>query len=259
MQLEKALIAARETALLAGTLLRERLASHRTLSTKDTAIDIVTEVDLESEALCQRELLQRFPANFLGEESGGAAPETDALLWVVDPLDGTVNYAHRFPFFCVSIALCQGRTPLVGAIYEPMRNELVSAARGLGAFCNDERLRVTREDTLERALLATGFPYDRHTSADNNLDLHARFTKLCQGIRRAGAAALDLCYVAAGRFDGYWEKKLKPWDLAAGELIVEEAGGIVTDLSGKPTDPFSLECLASNGPLHPAMLAVIRG
>jgi myo-inositol-1(or 4)-monophosphatase len=255
--LDRALAAAAETAREAGALLKSKLEAPRKISAKTTEIDIVTEADLESEALCREALTGRYPAGFLGEESGGEAPSGDDLLWVVDPLDGTVNYAHRFPFFVVSIALCQGKRPLVGAIFDPMRDELFTAAAGRGAALNGRALKVSTLGALPASLLATGFPYDRHLSPDNNLDLHAAFTLRAQGIRRAGAAALDLAYVAAGRFDGYWEKKLKAWDLAAGFLLVEEAGGRVTDYGGRPTDPFVGEAVASNGALHPELLAVI--
>jgi myo-inositol-1(or 4)-monophosphatase len=157
----------------------------------------------------------------------------------------------------VSIALCIGREPVVGVIYDPMRDELFSAIKHRGAFLNQRPISVSSIDSLERSLLATGFPYDRQTSEDDNLAHHKAFTKVTQGIRRAGAAALDLCYVAAGRLDGYWEKKLKPWDLAAGMLIVREAGGLVTDYKNQPNDPFTLEAIASNGRLHPEMVRVI--
>lgn len=257
--LQTAREAAEATARLAGALLREIVDRPRTVSIKGTPIDIVTEADLASEALCREELIKRFPAGFLGEESGGAAPSGDDLLWVVDPLDGTVNYAHRFPFYVVSIALCVGRRPVVGAVYDPARDELFSCALGLGAHRNGQPIRVTEESSLERSLLATGFPYDRHLSQDDNLDLHGAFTKTTQGIRRAGAAALDLAYVAAGRLDGYWESKLKPWDLAAGFLLVEEAGGRVTNYQNQPTDPFVGEAIAAGAALHAKMQAVIAG
>ena len=254
---EKALQAAIQTARAAGAILRERFEEPRQITVKGTAIDIVTEVDLASEEVCRSMLSRLYPASFLGEEGGGAAPQDDEPLWVVDPLDGTVNYAHQFPFFVVSIALCIGREPVVGVIYDPMRDELFSAVKHRGAFLNQRPISVSSIDSLERALLATGFPYDRQTSDDDNLAHHRAFTKLTQGIRRAGAAALDLCYVAAGRLDGYWEKKLKPWDLAAGMLIVREAGGVVTDYQNQANDPFTLEAIASNKLLHPEMARVI--
>jgi myo-inositol-1(or 4)-monophosphatase len=258
LDLSKARAAAEETARAAGALLRELFNRPRTVSIKGTPIDIVTEADTASEALCREQLQARFPAAFLGEEGGGAEPSPDTLLWVVDPLDGTVNYAHHFPFYVVSIALCVGRVPVVGVVYDPSRDELFSCAQGQGAHCNGVPIRVTDENNLERSLVATGFPYDRHVSADNNLDLHGAFTKTTQGVRRAGAAALDLAYVAAGRLDGYWENKLKPWDLAAGFLLVQEAGGRVTNYQGGPTDPFVGESIAAGPALHAEMLRVIR-
>lgn len=258
VNLDAALDAAKETARAAGALLRERFTKPHTVSSKSTRIDLVTEADLASESLIRESLSRLFPAPILGEEAGGARPEEDTPLWVVDPLDGTVNYAHRFPVFAVSIALCAGKQPVAGVIYDPLREELFSAAKGKGAFLNEAPIKVTNVQNLREALLATGFPYDRHTSEDDNTALHRAFLKVAQGIRRAGSAALDLAYIAAGRLDGYWEKKLSPWDLAAGELLVTEAGGTITDLSGAHTDPFSGEVVASGGPLHPEMLRIIR-
>ncbi len=254
---KEALSAALETARAAGAILRENYEKPRQITVKGTAIDIVTEVDLASEEVCKNTLARLYPASFLGEEGGGAAPKENEPLWVVDPLDGTVNYAHKFPFFVVSIALCIGREPVVGVVYDPMRDEIFSCIKGQGAFLNQRPMSVSSVDSLEKSLLATGFPYDRQTSDDDNLAHHKAFTKLTQGIRRAGAAALDLCYVAAGRLDGYWEKKLKPWDLAAGMLLVREAGGVVTDYKNQPNDPFTLEAVASNGILHNDMAKVI--
>jgi myo-inositol-1(or 4)-monophosphatase len=254
---EKALMAAQKAARAAGAILRERFDSPRQITAKETAIDIVTEVDLASEEVCRKILGESYPADFLGEEGGGSAPQDETPLWVVDPLDGTVNYAHQFPFFVVSIALCIGREPVVGVVYDPMRDEMFQAVKNRGAFLNERPIAVSSIDTLQASLLATGFPYDRQISDDDNLAHHRAFTKLTQGIRRAGAAALDLCYVAAGRLDGYWEKKLKPWDLAAGILLVREAGGVVTDYKNQPSDPFTLEAVASNQLLHASMIEVI--
>jgi myo-inositol-1(or 4)-monophosphatase len=176
----------------------------------------------------------------------------------VDPLDGTMNYAHGYPRFCVSIGVeHEGRTE-VGVVYDPLLDELFAAARGAGATRNGHPIRVSQERQLGRALLATGFAYDVHRSADDNVDHFARFVKRARGLRRDGSAALDLCYVAAGRLDGYWELKLHPWDVVAGSLIVEEAGGRISDFAGLPSPSDGRQTVASNGHLHDAMVEVLR-
>jgi myo-inositol-1(or 4)-monophosphatase len=178
---------------------------------------------------------------------------------VIDPLDGTTNYAHGYPRFCVSIGVeCEGARELA-VVYDPLMDELYHAARGGGAFRNDRAIRVSEEVRLDRALLATGFAYDRRSSEVDNLDHFAAFLKSARALRRDGSAALDLCYVAAGRLDGYWELKLQPWDVAAGYLVLEEAGGRATDFSGSHADRSGTQVVASNGRIHDAMLAVLRG
>lgn len=178
--------------------------------------------------------------------------------WIIDPLDGTTNYAHRFPVFCVSIALeVSGRITL-GVIYDPMRGEMFSAIKGKGAALNGKKITVSSERELDKSLLSTGFPYDIRESEENNLDHFSRFITKAQAVRRCGSAAIDFCYVACGRFDGFWELKLAPWDVAAGVLIVEEAKGRISDFRGYEFSIYDKEILASNSLIHDQMIAVLR-
>ncbi len=223
-------------------------------------IDLVTEVDHQSEAFLLGEIQRLFPGHRIMSEEAGLIPGGEGDLWLVDPLDGTVNYSHGVPFFSVSIAYAHNGSVTIGVVYEPLRDELFSAERGGGASLNGQRLSVSSASDLNTSLLVTGFPYDIRTTAHDNLDHYARFAKLSQGVRRLGSAALDLCYIAAGRFDGYWELSLKPWDVAAGGLIAEEAGAATTTLDGEPdylTPPCSL--LAAPPRLHARMLAILAG
>jgi len=248
----------------AGDIILRHFAAPIPTSVKGTRSDIVTAADTEAEMFIVRELLRRFPDHHIvGEEGGGqGAPASSAPLhWFVDPIDGTVNFAAKLPHFCTSIALATpDRQPLLGVVYDPTRRELFAAVAGQGAHLEGQRLRVTQTAGLNDAVLSTGFPYDKHTNPDNNLREWAAFLKHIRGERRLGSAALDLCYVGAGRLDGYWEKDLKPWDVMAGMLIAREAGGRVTDYAGGP-DPQRLDrgrYVASNGRIHAAMLAVLQ-
>ncbi len=221
-------------------------------------IDLVTEMDHKSEKYLLDEIARRWPASRVLAEESGESGRGD-LFWYVDPLDGTVNYAHGIPIFCVSIACAWDGTTRLAAVYDPMRGEMFSAERGRGARLNARPLRVTRVAELRQALLVTGFPYDAWTAKVNNLEYFGRFARLTQGVRRLGSAALDLCYVAAGRFDGYWELTLKPWDVAAAGLIAEEAGARVTDLRGGAdylSPPQSI--LAAGAELHGKMMEVLN-
>jgi myo-inositol-1(or 4)-monophosphatase len=248
----------------AGDIILRHFAAPIPTSVKGTRSDIVTAADTEAEAFIVRELLARYPDHHIvGEEGGGqGAPATVASFhWFVDPIDGTVNFAAKLPHFCTSIALATAaRQPLLGVVYDPVRGELFTAVAGQGARLNGEPLRVTRTTTLNDAVVSTGFPYDKHTNPDNNLREWTAFLRHIRGERRLGSAALDLCYVGAGRLDGYWEKDLKPWDIMAGMLIAREAGGMVTDYAGG-SDPQRLDrarLVASNGRIHEAMLAVLQ-
>jgi myo-inositol-1(or 4)-monophosphatase len=220
--------------------------------------DLVTEVDLECERMCRDVIAARFPdhdvlAEELGLESAGRPPAS--CRWVFDPLDGTTNYAHGLPIFSASLALeIDGRME-VGAVYDPSRRELFTAERGEGAFLNGKALTVSDASDVIDALLVTGFPY---VFRPELIELFAAFMERARAVRRLGSAALDLCYVAAGRFDGFWEQHLKPWDMAAGALIVEEAGGRITGMDGSPFDLSAGHVVASNGRVHDALLSVIR-
>jgi len=263
--LEQAIIIARG----AGEILRagfEQITARRAaldLRFKSTDFDPVTEYDHRSEAFIVASLQRAFPEHFvLGEEGGTyAAVETgDGALrfeWHVDPLDGTVNFAHGFPAFAVSLGLLVNGWPALGVVYDPMADEMFSAAHGLGATLNGHPIRVSTTDALARALLNTGFPYDCHVSEENNFAHFIAFQKRTQGVRRVGSAALDLCTVACGRMDGYWELKIKPHDIAAGIVIVREAGGVVTDFAGGQAMLTLNQIVASNGLLHAAMLNVL--
>jgi myo-inositol-1(or 4)-monophosphatase len=249
-----------EIVLRAGGIHLDGLQSGFNVSKKG-AIDLVTEVDLECERMCRAVVRERFPDHaVLAEEFGatdaGTAPSR--WCWVFDPLDGTTNYAHGLPVFCASLGLqIDGRTD-VGAIYDPTRRELFTAERGQGAYLNGRALKTSEAATLLDALLVTGFPYDVHENPGRLVELFSAFLGRAQAVRRFGSAAIDLCYVAAGRFDGFWEQRLKPWDVAAGALVVEEAGGRITGMDGSPFDPAAAHLVASNGRIHEEMLAVIR-
>ncbi len=249
-----------EIVLRAGEIQMSRRESGFHIDKKGT-IDLVTEVDLECEKMCRSLLAERFPDHdILAEElsSGPAQPRTSRFRWVFDPLDGTTNYAHGLPVFCASLALeIDGRAE-VGAIYDPTRRELFTGERGQGAFVNGTRLRVSATASLLDALLVTGFPYDVHQKLVPLLAMFGAFLGQARAVRRLGSAALDLCYVATGRFDGFWEQTLKPWDVAAGALIVEEAGGRITGMDGSRFDPAAAHLVASNGQIHEAMLDVIK-
>jgi myo-inositol-1(or 4)-monophosphatase len=243
----------------AGEILRAGLDSAKQVEHKGE-IDLVTEYDRRSEEYILARLNEAWPGcRVLAEESGWSREGGDCV-WMVDPLDGTTNFAHGVPIFAVSIARVEGGCAQLGVVCDPMRAECFHAERGKGAFLGERRLRVSAAADLRRALLVTGFPYDAWTSAQNNLEYYGRFAVRTQGVRRLGSAALDLAYVAAGRFDGFWELKLAPWDVAAGGLIAEEAGAKVTTVSGE--EPYLTEkpsILAANPVLHEAMRKVIQG
>jgi myo-inositol-1(or 4)-monophosphatase len=252
------------TVLRAGALLRRRLGAQHEVRHKGI-IDLVTEMDQAIERLFARTLRRRFPAHVLLSEEmaefGGPAtrrrPAGKSWRWIVDPLDGTTNYAHGLPHFAVSAGLEREGRILLGAVYNPMLREYFFARRGGGAWLNGRPIRVSAVTDLNQALLATGFPYDVRTSRENNFAYFQALAVNSQAVRRAGAAALDLCGVACGRFDGFWELKLKPWDVAAGSLLITEAGGRITDFSGRRFDLFGGSFLASNGRIHGAMARIL--
>jgi len=229
---------------------------------KKGPIDIVTSADIEIERFGRQLLAERFPSHVVLAEELPNQPEAasgeSGHCWMFDPIDGTVNYAHGLPIFCCSLALeVDGRTEL-GVVFDPSRQELFVAERGAGARLNGVPLSVTTESNLGDALLCTGFPYDVHQTVNEVVGLFGAFVSRARAVRRLGSAALDLCYVAAGRFDGFWEQRLHPWDIAAGALMVEEAGGCATGLDGEAFAPRAGQVLASNRPLHDQMVSVIR-
>lgn len=226
---------------------------------KKGAIDLVTEVDLAVERKFRAMVAERFPDHVvLAEEFGASGPATAKYCWIFDPLDGTTNYAHGLPVFASSLALEIDGVVSVGAIFDPARRELFTATLGGGAYLNGVPMRVSPVATLVDAMLVTGFPYTVHESRDELVTLFSTFLSKAQAVRRLGSAALDLCYVAAGRMDGFWEQQLKAWDVAAGALILTEAGGTITALDGAPFDVRGGQLMASNGQLHSALLDVVR-
>ncbi len=246
-----------EAARRGGAVLRERWGKQRTVELKG-GIDLVTDADRASEAALLGFLSDRFPgAAILAEESGASGAGAGGLRFIVDPLDGTTNYAHGLPVFAVNVAVIDARGLAAGATYDPLRDELFTAARGGGAFLGGVRLAPSGRAEVKSALLVTGFPYDIHTDHELPLRLFGAFLTRARGVRRLGSAALDLAYVACGRFDGFWEQRLKPWDVAAGILLAREAGACVTDLDGGERMLETGDILAASPALHRPMLDVI--
>jgi myo-inositol-1(or 4)-monophosphatase len=225
---------------------------------KKRRIDLVTEMDLKVEKTIVNQIHLRFPGHEILAEEQGSQGKDGPYKWIIDPLDGTTNYAHGYRFFSVSIAVETKGELVLGVVYDPVTEELFSARRGQGATLNDQPIKISSANQLIDSLLATGFSYDQE-EIKHNLALFNRMILHSQAIRRDGSAALDLCYVACGRFDGFWELSLSPWDVAAGRLIVEEAGGLVTAFSGSPSTIYNPELLASNGKIHSAMMALLTG
>lgn len=252
--MESYLTTAVQIAREAGALLAQLFKRPQEISYKRTS-DLVTEADRRSEALIIERLRSYFPKHAVVSEEGGGQRTDSDYCWYVDPLDGTTNFAHGFPVFCVTLGLAYRGEVIAGVVYDPFREEVFTAERGAGAYLNYKRIYVSKITNLSESLLATGFP-PFATNHDLNIQFYFRFTQLSHGIRRAGSAALDLCSVAAGRFEGFWELKLNPWDKAAGSLLVTEAGGRVTDLAGAPFDLLADEIFASNGFVHDQMCQV---
>jgi myo-inositol-1(or 4)-monophosphatase len=248
---------ARQAARRAGELLRSKLGTHLSVRSKDVRSNLVTDADTASEELIRSLVRAHFPDDAVLGEEAGQIGKNNMHRWIVDPLDGTTNYAHGYRCFCVSIAVERDGMVESAVVYDPMANEEFVAQKGAGASCNGQLLHVSDRDQLRDALLATGFPAHKVDEPIGNLLPFADFTNQAQAVRRAGSAALDLCYVAAGRFDGFWEPALHAWDVAAGMLIVTEAGGTVSDYLGKPVDLEAGELIASNGKIHQAMLSVL--
>lgn len=243
----------------AGNLLVQRLGAAQVTNKGD--IDLVTEADIAAEELIIDRIRSHYPLHgILAEESGEAVQaqsQRSAWKWIVDPLDGTTNYAHGYPCFCVSIAVERDGVLEIGVVYDPIRNEMFAAERGQGASLNERRIRVSNVEQLGGALVCTGFPYDVRTRPDFARDF-TNFTLSAQAVRRDGSAALDLAFVACGRFDGFWEDGLRPWDTAAGALLVSEAGGRITNYDNEPLDIYTKKVVASNGRVHDEMLRLLR-
>lgn len=254
--MSEALETAVAAAKAAGRVLKGRLGKASSISFKG-GINLVTEMDRKAEQLIINIIKRDFPGHGILSEEGGGELKESAFKWIIDPLDGTTNYTHGFPCYTVSIALEQKGEIVLGVVFNPVLNELFTALKGKGAFRNGKKITVSATKELRKSLLATGFPYDVHQKPMANLKHFANFLVSAQAVRRAGSAALDLCYTACGIFDGFWEVKLHSWDIAAGSLLVKEAGGQVSDFRGGPFDHYSQETLASNGHIHSQMLEVL--
>ncbi|MBU0682980.1 MAG: inositol monophosphatase family protein [Candidatus Omnitrophota bacterium] len=255
------LIQMKEVAVLAakkaGKYAFERIDAIIEVNYKSGANNLVTDVDRKCEQMILNVIKSEFPSHsILAEETGEHSPGGE-VTWVVDPLDGTTNYAHGFPVFCVSIGIMVGDVVKIGVVYDASRNELFTAIKGQGAFLNDQTIRVSNTELVKNALLATGFPYDQEGKI-LNIDYFKIVLNQAQAVRRAGSAAIDLCYVACGRFDGFWEFGLSPWDTAAGHLIVGEAGGKVSAVGQGEYDIFKKEITATNGRIHDELLSYFR-
>jgi myo-inositol-1(or 4)-monophosphatase len=248
---------AEDVARGAGEILRRNYGRQQKIHYKGE-INLVTDVDRESERYILGRIREAYPDHGVLSEESPERTSPSPYRWIVDPLDGTTNYAHGYPCFCVSVAVEKEGEIAAGAVYDPLLEEMFTAVPGSGAFRNGERIAVSRIEDLRKSLLATGFAYDVKTSSDNNFDFFRAFVLTGQAIRRDGSAALDLCYLACGRFDGFWELKLKPWDTAAGLLILLEAGGVASRLDGRPYDIHQPELLATNGRIHDRMIEVLR-
>ena len=248
-----------ELARTAGDILRHYMSREKQIELKGRA-NLVTVAAKESEALIINRIRERYPNHSILAEESGPLGTSDGRegKWIIDPLDGTTNFAHQYPFFAVSIGFEQAGQITCGVVYDPWRDEMFSGGRGLGSFLNGDRLRVSEVETLRSALVMTGFPYGFREKIRTVMSQFEAFLVESQAVRRGGSAALDMCYAALGRVDGFWEMDLLPWDTAAGLVIVEEAGGRVTDFSGQPFSIYDRQLLASNGRIHEEMVAVLE-
>lgn len=252
--LDKVIYIARE----AGEVLRSGFGKNFLIEYKTNVANLVTEYDKKSEQKILDFVKKEFPTHSVLAEESGSHESTSEYLWVIDPLDGTTNFAHGLPIFSVSIGVQKNSEMICGVVYDVMRDAMYSAEKGSGAFCNGRNLNVSTNDDLHKSVLVTGFPYNVHENPDNAYERFASFLRVARAVRRLGSAAIDMCYVAEGVFDGFWEVSLNAWDMAAGMIIVEEAGGLITDFSGNPTNIFGKQILASNGKVHKAMIDVMN-
>lgn len=249
---------AMSAARLAGEVLIRRTSTLQIDYKDNTRRNLVSNIDLEAEKAITNFIRERWPDHQILAEEGGLDRKDSPYKWIIDPLDGTTNYIHGFPFFSVSIGLEFEGSLIAGVVFEPVRNDLFYAEKGKGAFLNSRPLRVSKEELLQQALLVTGFSYELREDPNSNFVHFYHFSHEARAVRRTGSAALDLCYVAAGYFDGYWELNLAPWDMAAGSLIVEEAGGMITGFKGEPFSIYSKAILASNGFIHSQMIGILQ-
>jgi myo-inositol-1(or 4)-monophosphatase len=254
----KLLTTAIRAARAGGTVLTEHTESGFRIDYK-AAINLVTDADRRAEESIVQNITAAYPAHrILAEERGMEGTAVSPFTWIIDPLDGTTNFAHGFPFYSVSIGLEYNGECLLGVVFDPVRDELFTAVRGQGAYMNDKPIHVSDVNDLDKSLLVTGFAYNIRETSNNNLDHFAHLSLLAQGVRRTGSAALDLCYVAAGRLDGYWEIVLSPWDMAGGIVILREAGGMVSAITKEPFSLYGEELLATNGLIHHQVLNGLR-
>lgn len=247
-----------EISRTAGDVLKEGFGKNFQIEYKGSLTNLVTEYDKKSEKTIIDFIKKEFPSHTILAEESGRHQSTSDYLWVIDPLDGTTNFAHGLPIFSVSIGVLKKNEVIAGVVYDVMSDTVFSAEKGCGAFQNTKKITVSSNANLAESLLVTGFPYDIVNNPNRAIEKFAAFLKKSRAVRRLGSAAIDLCYVASGVFDGFWEVSLHPWDIAAGKLIVEEAGGLVTNFSGQKIDVFSKEILASNVEVHNQMLDIIR-
>jgi len=247
-----------DAARQAGGLLEDNWQKAKTIEIKTDIVDLVTNVDKASDALITGILRSRFPDHQIIAEESAVSGKPSVYRWYIDPIDGTTNFAHSFPHFAVSIGLMHESRMIVGVVFDPIKDELFCATRGNGATLNNHPIHVSPTPTLDQSLVLTGFPYDRRKRSEYYLRFYQAFMTRTQGVRRVGSASLDLCYVACGRADAFWEWRLHPWDTAAGSLIVEEAGGRMSSFTGQPFDITGEQTLASNGLLHQETLDVLR-
>ena len=248
-----------ETARLAGAFLKQHLGKVRVIEHKQgEAKNLVTEIDKRSEEIIIDTIRKHYPGHdILAEESGNARGRSSEFRWIIDPLDGTTNYTHGLPIFCVSIGVEWKGELIAGVIYDPNFDELFTAERGRGAFLNGKKISVSTTDVMARSLLVTGFPYNISNNPSHAIEHFIQFLTKAQAVRRMGSAAIDLAYVAAGRYDGFWEVALQPWDMAAGALLVQEAGGTLSTFSGEPLSIYTKEIVASNGIVHQEMIDIL--
>ena len=229
------------------------------IESKQVSFDLITKADKESEKVIISIIEENFPEHsILAEESGQKTAHDNEFLWIIDPIDGTTNFAHGYPVFCISIALFHKGQATLALVKDPTRNETFTAIKGMGAFLNSKPIHVSETKTIKESLLVTGFPYSKFDDQRNNYERFSKLTHMCRGVRRTGSAALDLCYVAAGKFDAYWEETIKIWDIAAGILLLSEAGGHFSHYSGSEYDPENGQILASNGLLHKEMIEALK-